>query len=220
MVIKKNDFVELEYTGKTKDENFVFDTTKEQVAKDNNLFNEKIKYGPVIICIGQGFLLKGLENKLEGKELGKYIIDLAPENAFGRKDSKLVQIIPFKKFIEQKINPVPGLQINIDGVVGLVKTAGGGRVIVDFNHPLSSKDVVYDVELKKVVTDPEEKVKAFLRPVLGDVKVKLDNNTAVISFNHELPEEVKKEFSSKIKEVVGIDAIFITESEKKIDKKV
>ncbi len=34
-------------------------------------------YGPVVVCIGEGQLLKGLEDELEGKEIGKeYTIEL------------------------------------------------------------------------------------------------------------------------------------------------
>ena len=39
--IKNNDFIEIEYTGKVKD-GPIFDTTDEKIAKDNNIYNEKI----------------------------------------------------------------------------------------------------------------------------------------------------------------------------------
>ena len=39
----------------------------------------------------------------------------------------------------------------------------GGRCLVDFNHPLSGKDLVYDVRINKIVekTVPEIKNLAF-----------------------------------------------------------
>ena len=45
-------------------------------------------------------------------------------------------------FKKENITTQPGLQITVDEAVGMVKTVSGGRVIVDFNHPLSGKDIV------------------------------------------------------------------------------
>ena len=42
--VKKHDFIEIDYTGKTKDDNFIFDTTEENVAKDNDLYEQKSEY--------------------------------------------------------------------------------------------------------------------------------------------------------------------------------
>src|SRR3989344_755574 len=113
--IKKGDFVEVEYTGILKENNFVFDTTDVKTAKENNIYNESMQYGTVIVCIGEGPLLRGLDEQLDGKELNKeFTIELSPEKAFGKKDGKLLKIVPASAFTKQKINPVPGLQINID----------------------------------------------------------------------------------------------------------
>ena len=77
--IKKQDFVEIEYTGKLKEENIIFDTTDEKVAKENKLHGHD--YGPIIICVGEEQLLKGIDKNIEGKEIGKeYDIDVNPDN--------------------------------------------------------------------------------------------------------------------------------------------
>ena len=136
MVINKHDFLELEYSGKIKDTDDVFDTTVEKVAKDNNIFNSNIKYGPVIICVGEHQVITGLDEELIGKDLGKYTINIPMEKAFGKKDGKLLKLIPLRKFKKEKIQPMPGLQVQVDESTGIVKTVSGGRVIVDFNHPL------------------------------------------------------------------------------------
>ena len=47
--------------------------------------------------------------------------------------------------------------------MGIVRSVSGGRVIVDFNHPLSSKDVHYDVEVLKIVTDKKDQIQAFFQ---------------------------------------------------------
>ncbi len=172
--IKKHDFVEIEYTGKLKDENIIFDTTDEKVAKENKLHGHD--YGPIIICVGEEQLLKGLDKNLEGKETGKeYDFDIKPEDAFGKKNAKLIQLIPTNKFKQQKIQPMPGMQLNIDGVVGTVKTVSGGRTLVDFNHPLAGKELSYKIKINKKITDDKEKLSGYLKLSLGakDFKVEI-----------------------------------------------
>ena len=153
-IIKEHDFVEIEYTGRIKEDGAVFDTTEENVAKENGLYDKKGNYSPIVICVGKNKILKALEEQIIGKETGnKYTFEIKRENAFGKKDAKLIRLIPTNKFRQQNIQPLPGLQLNIDGVFGVIKTVSGGRCLVDFNHPLAGKDIVYTVNLNKVVKD-------------------------------------------------------------------
>ena len=141
MSIKKHDFLDIEYAGFLKEGNVLFDTTSELDAKKHNIHRPGSKYGPLTVCVGEHFLLPGLDAFLIGKEVGKeYKLDLTPEQGYGKKDPKQIQMIPLNKFQESKIQPFPGLQINVDGQMGMVKTVGAGRVMIDFNHPLSGKD--------------------------------------------------------------------------------
>ena len=95
--VKKRDFVEIEYTGKIKEGNVIFDTTDEKVAKENNLHGHD--FSPAIICLGEEQVLKGIDKNLEGKDIGKeYEFDIDPEDAFGKKNAKLIQLIPTAKF--------------------------------------------------------------------------------------------------------------------------
>ncbi|MBR9705583.1 peptidylprolyl isomerase [Candidatus Pacearchaeota archaeon] len=205
MNIKNKDFLEIEYTGKIKEDNIIFDTTDEKLAKDNNLSDQNISYGPVIICLGEGQILKGLEEELIDKEAGKeYTIELDAEKGFGKKDPKLIQLIPTSKFKQQKITPMPGLQLNIDGVMGVIKTVSGGRTMVDFNHPLGGKDIAYEIKINKIVTDDQEKVQGYIQISLGikDFDVKIENDIAKVNFKKEIPNEVSERLSAKIKELI------------------
>ncbi len=206
MPIKEKDFVELEYTGRIKDGNVIFDTTDEAVAKANDL--PRAQYGAVVVCIGQGQLLKGLEEKLVGKEPGSYTIELAAEHAFGKKNAKLIQMVPARKFAEQEIQPVPGLRLNIDGTICTILQVTGGRVMVDFNHPLASKDILYDVKISKIVTDKKEQLKALFVMFL-DIKPKaiaVEGGKAKVELEQQLPEPLIPELQKKIAELVGVDA--------------
>src|SRR3989344_9383892 len=160
--VKKHDFVEIEYTGRTSESNTIFDTTEEKTAKESNAYDEHTDYGPAVICVGENHLPKALEDQLIGKETGKdYRIEISHEDAFGKKDAKLIRMIPLSKFRQQKIQPFPGLQLNIDGMFGIVRTVSSGRCLVDFNHPLAGKDLAYEVKVKKIVEDNGEKLKSL-----------------------------------------------------------
>jgi FKBP-type peptidyl-prolyl cis-trans isomerase 2 len=198
MTIKNGDFVELNYTGKLKESGLVFDTTDPTVAAANGL-SQKHKYVPVVIIVGEKHLVKGLDDFLAGKEPGKYTVELKDIDAFGKKSAKLLMMVPVKRFKEQKIEPYPGLEINIDGAYGVVKTVSGGRIIVDFNHPLASQDIIYDLEVRKILTDTVEKINS-LGTMLGvSVKnVSIAEGNVSIEYNDDITQEMKDFF---IKEV-------------------
>lgn len=202
--IKKNDFVELEYTGIIKDGNLIFDTTDKTVAKDNEIDNPQMEYGPIIVCIGKEQLLKGLEEELIGKETGQeFTIELDPEKGFGKKDAKLIKMIPYRAFKKQNIEPQPGMQVNIDGLMGIVKTAAGGRCLVDFNHPLSGKELIYNVKVNKILTDDAVKIESYLKlgyNIKTDVNVK--EEAAEIKTKSEIPKDIQEKIEKDIKEVI------------------
>ena len=222
MTLKEKDFIELEYTGKFKEDNTIFDTTSQQVAKDNDLFQEGAEYAPIIICIGQGQVIKGLDKALVGKETNKeYTLDIQPEEAYGKKNAKLIQLISTSKFIKQNIQPMPGLQVNIDGTVGIVKTVSGGRTLVDFNHPLAGKELTYTIKINKVITDDKEKINSILKINLGmkDTETKVENKKATITSKQEIPKEIQEELKKKIKELLPtLDEITIKKAEEKKEK--
>ncbi|HIG96575.1 TPA: peptidylprolyl isomerase [Candidatus Woesearchaeota archaeon] len=219
-MMKKGDFVELNYTGTLTQEKLVFDTTEEKIAKQQEIYNADAtsKYKPAIICVGQNSIVKGLDDELVGKELNKeYTIVLPPEKAFGKKDAKLIQLVPTSKFLQQKIQPIPGLQVTIDNEVGTIKMVSGGRTLVDFNHPLASKEVSYTIKALRIVTDTKEKLTALMRLQFNEEEVqatlaaqngKNDSITATISlkafqkFPQELLDQLSQEFSKKVHELI------------------
>jgi FKBP-type peptidyl-prolyl cis-trans isomerase 2 len=206
--IKKGDFVEVDYVGKVKEGGIVFDTTKEDVAKKNNIHNKDAHYKPIIVCVGENQLLKGIDEALEGKTQGKHAFTVPPEKGFGKKSAKLLQLISTSKFREQNITPLPGLQVNIDGIMGVVKTVTGGRVIVDFNHPLAGKTLEYEVEIKRVVTDEKEKVDALLNLVnLKDFETRIVNDAAEITIKSEIPKEVQQKIGEEIKRLTSVKSV-------------
>lgn len=210
MKIKKKDFIELDFTAKTENGG-VFDTTKSEDAKEANL--PETEYKPLKICVGEGQLLKGLDAALEGKEIGKeHEITLQPEEAFGRRDPKLVKIIPLKIFHEKEVNPYPGLSIAIDNTIATVRAVSGGRVITDFNHPLAGKRVVYKVNLLRKLDSSEEKIGVLIRLYLRTDKFSVKGKEIVVETVNEAP---MKDAEEKIKELIGDFVVKIKENKSK-----
>lgn len=203
--IKKHDFVEIDYVGKVKSTNQIFDLTDSKVAKENNIQIER-EFKPIIICIGEKNILKGIDDHLIDKEIGKeYEFTIKPEDGFGKRDSKLMKLVNIAIFKQNNIMPIPGLQINIEGMLGTIRSVSGGRVIVDFNHPLSDKELVYKVNILRKVTDLKEKLDACMKFMnLNDdvFSVKLDKDEAKIILKINVQEPIKKALEKKILELV------------------
>jgi len=214
MALKEKDFVEINYTGKLKDDNIIFDTTIEETAKKAGL--EQREYKPLIICIGQSHFIKGLDNWIKGKEPGKYEnIEIKAEEAYGKKDAKLIRMVSTQQFTKHKIKPQPGLQINIDNVMGIVRMVTGGRTIVDFNHPLAGKDLIYDIEIIRKIDDKKEQINSLLKLLVNmDEEIEINDNKAEIIVKIDVPEPIQQKLKETIKELVGIESEF----KKKEDK--
>ena len=201
MKIKKGAFIELDYIGRIKEDGRIFDLTSVEIAKKEGLYHEQQQYGPRVICVGEGQIGKAIDSYLEGKDTGTYTLSLEPEQAFGKKNAKLMKIVPISLFHKQKIRPFPGLQINMDGFMGIVKTVSGGRVIVDFNHPLAGRNVMYELTVKRVVTDVKEKIKAHLHTLFGkDIDFTFAQGKLTVDFP--LPEPVQQQVNDHIKKVI------------------
>ncbi len=175
--VEKGDVIRLRYTGRIKETGEIFDTTEEEIAKGAGIYKENGVYGPVPIAVGAGHVLQGLDEALEGLEVGKrYEIEVPPEKGFGKRDRKLIKTFTLGQFRRQGIIPFPGMPVEIETesgrkLKGRVLTVSGGRVRVDFNHPYAGKHLVYEVEIVEKVEDPIEKVKAMIELRLPRVDV-------------------------------------------------
>jgi len=200
-MIKENDFIEIDYVARIKDDG-IFDLTLEDVARQNNIYDKNYRYHPIIICVGKRDIVPGVDKQLAGKELGRYSIEVKPEEGFGKKDAKLIKLIPTKEFTKQNIKPMPGMQLNLDGYMGRIISVTGGRTLVDFNSPLAGKELIYEVEIKRIATDKKEKLDGFLELLFKEFKTELKDDEAIIEIkdiNEELKGEIEKEIIDRIK---------------------
>jgi len=204
MTTKKNDFVEIEFTGKIKITGEIFDTTKKEDVKNADLNVKDVK--PFILSIGNDMLPKNFDSDLEKKEINKeYILELDAKDAFGPRQPKLVKMVPTKLFHEQKINPERGMQLSLDGQMVKIISSSGGRTLVDFNNPLAGKDIIYTYKILREIKDDKEKING-LQEFLFRKKFDFELKDKKIIFSVEKNfEPYIKMFEPKFKELLGLD---------------
>jgi FKBP-type peptidyl-prolyl cis-trans isomerase SlyD len=165
MAIQKGNFIKLNYTGRFEDGR-IFDTTDEELAKNEEIFNPHGLYGGDVVIVGAGHTIEGLDEDLEGKEVGySGSVVISPEKAFGPSNSKLIETISITKLKDRNVHP--GLAVEVDGRRGIVTRVIGRRVTVDFNSPLAGKTVTYEYTIEKALDTDVEKIQGLLALYTG-----------------------------------------------------
>ncbi|MBT4165535.1 peptidylprolyl isomerase [archaeon] len=199
MVVKKNDFVEVEFSGRANGE--LFDTTSKEEAKEMNL---EADVKPVIVSVGNEMMLKGFDSALEGKEIGKdYSVHLAVKDAFGVRNPALIRTIPMRVFREKNMNPVRGMTLQMDNQVAKVISVSGGRVMVDFNNPLAGKEIDYDFKILRKVDSDEDKVNA-LQDFFFRQRFEFSIENGKVSFRDEKIKPLVGMMAPKFEEMSGL----------------
>ena len=110
---------------------------------------------PVDFVIGDGSLLPGFERLLFGMSAGeRQMFTVAPENAFGQPNDNNLQFIDRDQFdddIDLQIGLVFSFADAAGGELpGMVIAFDDEQVTVDFNHPLSGRTILFDVQIHRV----------------------------------------------------------------------
>lgn len=184
--VTKGDVIRLEYDAWIEDTEEMFDTTSEEKAKENDIFNENASYAPISVLVGAGRIFEGLDDALDGAEVGtEQEIVIPPEKAAGQRDPKLVELHPLREFHRQDIDPRIGMEVNIKNRVGTIVAVTAGRVRVDFNRPLAGSTLKYKFTVVEKLESDEDKVKGILEMDYGtsegfDVQIEGDAYTIVM----------------------------------------
>ncbi len=172
--LKKDDFILVNYEVRLKDTNELLDTNIEEVAKKEKFAKEDLVYESALVILGRGKFHKGLEEELlklggieqEKKEL---VIELSPEKAFGNKDPSKIKVINTKELAREGIIPRIGQRVKVRDSEGTVISVSSGRAIIDFNHPLAGKTLIFKLQIVKKLEDIKEKIVELmyqrLRPI-------------------------------------------------------
>jgi peptidylprolyl isomerase len=191
MTLQKGDFAIIDYVAKVKETGEIFDTTNEEIAKKEHLYKEGDIYEPKLVVIGEGWVLKALDESLTTMEIGKSAsAEIPPAKAFGDRDPDKVRRVPLRQLLAKEITPSIGLRIEYGGKMATVRAIGAGRVLLDYNPPLAGKTLVYEVTVQRRLETPKERVSAIIHrriPAVEQTKFELIIKPKTVSV--EMPEE-------------------------------
>jgi FKBP-type peptidyl-prolyl cis-trans isomerase SlpA len=137
--IKNGDNVSVHYTGKLEDGS-VFDTSLSEGRE------------PLTVTLGQGQLIPGFENGLIDMTVGEMkTIEIEPENAYGDIKPQMMSEVPLSQ-VPEGVKAGDMLQgQNQFGPVNVVVTeVKESTAVLDMNHPLAGKKLIFDLEVVSV----------------------------------------------------------------------
>ena len=187
MAFNDGDFLEIEYSVWTTLDNALIATTDSNRAKEGNIYDERTRYGPVLVVLGSNSVVKGLDRELHTVSLNEVkSVIFKPADAFGERLPDLTRIMPLSDFRKRDIDPYPGMEVNVDNATAIVKSVNSGRVVVDLNHRYAGQEIKYEIKVVKHITSEIDKVKSLGRtynvepsevnPKGEDIGIKFDNN--------------------------------------------
>ncbi|MEA1965842.1 MAG: peptidylprolyl isomerase [Euryarchaeota archaeon] len=178
MTIENGDFIRINYTGRLKD-GMVFDTTDEEVAKEQGIYDENTRYDSFVIIVGKGHVVEGLDEDIVEKEVGYHgTVEIPQELGYGEHKTELVKTYPTSKFTE---TPVKGMRAVVEGQEGLVVMTIGRRVRIDFNSPMAGKPLIFEYVIEEKIDDDLDKIKSLLQSYFRmDFDAELVDDVAMI----------------------------------------
>ena len=173
MPIAENEWIKINYTGRLKENSKAFDTTLEDVARQEHIFDEKRGYSPLLCRAGdEKFLIPGLARQLVGMDLDTpQTHEISVKDAYGDRDASKIEMVPSKKLRKANIDPRVGNRVQLAGRTGTIIWAGGGRTRVDYNHPLAGKALIFDVTIVEQLTEVEDIQKEIISRRLTGVNL-------------------------------------------------
>jgi len=190
MTFEKGSLILVDYTAKVKDTSHVFETTTEEEARKTDVYDPARKYGPKLVSVGEGWVLRGLDEALANANSGdKLTVEVPPEKGFGERNSSKVRMIAQRKLGEKADEVTVGDEIEVDNRTGIIRFIGSGRVQIDFNHRYAGRTLVYDVNILKKLETENDRVLSLIkrRFALDDEKILFSLEGSALEIT--LPEE-------------------------------
>jgi FKBP-type peptidyl-prolyl cis-trans isomerase SlyD len=138
MAIQTNQIVSIEY----------------EVRDGDTVVDSNIGGAPLVFMFGKGQIIPGLETGLADMAIGeKGEVVVEPRDAYGELNPEAMQEVPKDQFAG--IDLEKGMTLYGQGEDGstvqvVVKEIGEDSVIIDFNHPLAGKTLVFNVTINNV----------------------------------------------------------------------
>lgn len=138
--VKENDTVRVHYTGK---------------LSNGQVFDSSLEREPLEISLGQGNLIPGFEKGVVNMKVNeKKTVNIPFAEAYGDIQKELFHEVK-KDELPQDMTPEVGMGLaskNPDGteVQFRVAEVHENHIIIDANHPLAGKDLIFDLELVEI----------------------------------------------------------------------
>ncbi|KPJ65329.1 peptidylprolyl isomerase [candidate division WOR-1 bacterium DG_54_3] len=138
---KQGDTVKVHYTGK---------------LEDGRVFDSSRKREPLQFTLGEGKIIPGFEVAVAGMGEGeRKTIKLPPEEAYGPRRKEMVAEIGRDKMPEG-VEPQVGQSLQVTNPSGqrltaLIVDVRDDVIVIDGNHPLAGKVLIFEIELLKIV---------------------------------------------------------------------
>ncbi|MUH34258.1 peptidylprolyl isomerase [Zobellia amurskyensis] len=140
--VKENDKVKVHYTGK---------------LATGEVFDSSVERGePIEFTMGQGALIPGFEKGLIDMKVNeKKTVNIPKEEAYGEPKAELIQEVP-KSQLPEDVEPKVGMGLVSQTQSGqeinlLVTDVKEESIVVDGNHPLAGKDLIFDLEVVEIL---------------------------------------------------------------------
>jgi len=140
MAAKAGDQVKVHYTGR---------------LTDGTIFDSSEGKEPLAFEVGAGMMIKGFDAAVDGMAIGdKVTAEIPAAEAYGEAREDLIFDFPKSNFPED-MKPEVGQQLamsqpNGQQVPVKVKEIKEESVVIDANHDLAGKDLVFDIELVSI----------------------------------------------------------------------
>jgi len=142
MQAKKGDIVRVHYTGK---------------LTDGSQFDSSVGRAPLEFTLSAGQMIAGFDAGVLGMAIGeKKTINIDPANGYGHKNPEAIIDFP-KSNIPEGMSIEIGMKLNLQNEYGQpvpveVIEIKEEAIVMDANHFLAGKDLVFDVELVEIVS--------------------------------------------------------------------
>ncbi len=129
--------------------------------ENNKVVGRTDPHEPVVVLVGHGFLVAGLEKAIDGHEKGdEFSCKLNPQEAYGVYDKDLVQEVPRANFgdMELEVGSIFEAETNNGNIAVVIKEIKDDVVVVDGNHPLADLTLNFLVTIEDVREATEEEI--------------------------------------------------------------
>lgn len=146
--IERGDTISVDYIGRLED-GTIFDTSVKEAAMEAGIYNQMREYKPLTFTVGAGQMIKGFDEGVIGMKTGEEkTITIPPEEAYGEYRQELARELPVDAV---KFTPEVGMRLATDsGLTGTVTEVNSNNFVVDFNHALAGKTLVFLVRIISV----------------------------------------------------------------------